>query len=74
MPADTHLFLGGGGLFPAKKCGLRPGEGGSVDDMRLLGDAGLSLTTRAKPKSATTTDISPEACVQSKGAKISFVH
>ena len=63
---SSYLFFGGGGLFPGTGSNLRPTEGGNVDEMRLLGEPGLSLTTRAKPKSATTTDISPESYMKSK--------
>ena len=60
---NSYLFFGKGGLFPGTGSNLRPTEGGNVDEMRLLGEPGLSLTTRANPKSATTTDISPESCM-----------
>ena len=62
MTKASHLFFGGGGLLPVGLRVFRPEEGGMVDDIWSRGDKGLSLTTRAKPKSATTTDISPDSC------------
>ena len=50
----TYLFLGGGGLVPGEDGGEQLLKEEASFGLRL-GDLGLLCTTRARPKSATTT-------------------